>query len=213
MALCQVRAEIVPIGRGDWPARPCRTGRGSSAHPSNRARCHSSTRSGSSRSSRSAQAATSRACSLGTPSRRAECATPCARAAAATLAARISPTSSPRPTRAPRASASTTIRSTRTCGRRRLEIDDVRRHLHLAMRKPKPERLDTRQPPGRLADRGGNLLRDRQCPVQLEVEGEKRRPHADEHRARPRIEDGWPVRGQSSPASSRRTSSANPPRR
>ena len=77
---------------------------------------------------------------------------------------------------------------------RGLEVDHVRGHLDDAPAKAEPERLDSRQAPRRLTQRGRDLARDLERRVQLDVEGDERRAHADQHGACARIERPWPVR-------------------
>ena len=73
---------------------------------------------------------------------------------------------------------------------RRVQLDDVRRHLDRAVGKLQAQRLDARQTATGLADRDRDRDRDVEGRLDLDVEGDERVPHPDEHGARRAVESG-----------------------
>ncbi len=134
-------------------------------------------------------------------------------AAATTLAAGMRPTSSPAPTRcpaslclarrcAPRAGAAPSRR-----GRRCSSRPALRR------RSRSPSACTPRSPPHDSRTAAATSCGDVERPLELDVERQERRAHADEHRAARGSSLAGPWAGTSSPASIRRCSSTGPPRR
>ncbi len=79
--------------------------------------------------------------------------------------------------------------------RGRVEIDDVRRDLDPPVSEPERERLDAGQPAAGLPHRGGDLARNVEWPLELQVEGEERRARAYQDRAEGGVQPRRPVRG------------------
>ena len=126
-------------------------------------------------------------------------------AAAAAAPAGIRPTSSEPTTSAPRAAASSLDPRHDRVQLGRLPVLDVHAHLdEPGARKLEPERAHAREAAARLAHERGDLARGLERPAQVDVEGDQRPPHADEHAAC-RFRRAAPARssGASSPASMR----------